>query len=602
MSEANFPSGLTKTMTSNDDYQEIKHRLEDALKIVQSILEQFKQQQQQISTEDILLENSILNVNANTFLLDIDNDQLMETLTRKIEMIFNNCLPNLSQNYQEYIYNFLCEYHYNLQRLKFKQNLTMNILYVFLNDLEAIRDSFDAFQAAWKGDLSNVKEFINKYPAFKDKPGPWGTTLLYSAARTNCMPLVEYLVTEAQCSVNAQNQQHIEKALLKDTITDPNYQVSPKAGSTALHAACFGGYLEIVKYLIEHGANYFIRNQAEETPIMNGEIHEHIIEYFQKFLNLGYTKQVHSRLSTPIIEGTNQLIKDCIWEYKSFSDSIWLRFDTDASNELNKSLIVEPDQQFKQEIYITMSSVIYTVSTFRFLRSGRDQDQNEDLAWIRCRGSSILNFDCYAIWQILLIKHPRSKSDNETCLEPMDLSTIEDQTSEIQLGSWYNCDAKTNSLLDQAMNTRRRYTTLCVDGLSDDTLQFDLMGFSFNNKQNTISGFLRWIPKLVSNNELNKHRITRIDNFQTLTNLEPIPLTTKCLKEVSQATHNKPIEQESIDDIEDEEYQSSNNLNTDDDPYDEDEKDKKVNQEQLLSLFLVLRQTENVKETYISKN
>ncbi len=555
-------------MTSNDDYQEIKHSLEDVVKTVKAMLEQSKQQQGMLN-KDILLENSTSNINTNTLSLNINNNQLMETLTRKIEVIFNVCLPNLSDNYQEYIFNFLYEYHYDHQKFKFKENLIMNSLYTFLNDLEAIRDSFDGFQAAWKRNLSDVKEFINKYPAFKDKPGPWGTTLLYSAARNNCMSLVEYLVTEAQCSVNAQNQQHIERALLKDIITAVDYQVSPRAGSTALHAACFGGYLEIVQYLIEHGANYFIRNQAEETPIMNGEHHKHIIEYFQDFLNLGYTKREQALPSTPIVEGTNQSMKDCIWEYKPFSDSTWFAFDADESKELNESMIVEPGQQFKQEIYTTKSS---TISIFQFLRLGKD------LAWIRCRGSSILNFDCYAIWQVLLMKHPQSKSDSETCLESIDLSTTEDQTFEIQLNSWYNCDAKTNSLLDQAMNNRRSYINLCVDGLSDDALQFNLMRFSFNNKQNTISGFLRWIPKLVSNNGLNKHRITHIDNFETLTNLEPTPLTTKILREVSQATHNNLVEQEPIDDANDEEYESSNNFNTDDDSYDSAEKDEKVNE------------------------
>ncbi len=64
-----------------------------------------------------------------------------------------------------------------------------------------------------------------------------------------------------------------------------------------------------------------------------------------------------------------------------------------------------------------------------------------------------------------------------------------------------------------------------------------------------------------------------MDNFQTLTNLEPIPLTTKTLREVSQAIHNNPIEQEPIDDANDEEYQALNYFNTDDDSYDE-----KVNQ------------------------
>lgn len=555
-------------MASSNDYQEIKNTFEDVAKTVQTILGQRKQQ------EGILN----ININTNTLSLNMNNDQSMETLTRKIEIIFNGYLSNLSNKYQDYIFNFLCEYHYDCQKLKFKENLSVNILPVLLNDLEAIRDSFDGFQAAWNENLLDVKEFINKYPAFKDKSGPWGTTLLYSAARKNCMSLVEYLVTEAQCSVNAQNQQHIERALSKDIITAPDYQVSPKAGSTALHAACFGGYLKIVQYLVEHEANYFIRNQAEETPIMNGERHQYIIEYFQNYLNLGYTKQEYVLCLKPIVEGKKQSMKDCIWEYKPFSSSKWSPVEPDASKELNESMIVEPGQQFKQEIYIIMSSTIYTISTFQFLRLGRDNDQNEDLAWIRCRGSSILNFDCYAIWQILLTKHPNSKSDSETYLEPIELSTTEDQTPETQLNTWYNCDAKTNSLLDQAMNNRRSHIKLCVDNLSDQALQFDLMTFSFNNKQNTILGFLRWIPKLVSNNGLNKHRIIHIDNFQTLTNLEPVPLTTKSLREVSQASHNNPIEQEPTDDANDEEYQSSNYSNADDDSYDNAENNERVNQ------------------------
>ncbi|CAF3883818.1 unnamed protein product [Rotaria sordida] len=439
----------------------------------------------------------------------------------------------------------------------------MSILYGFLNDLEAIRDSIDGFRAAWNGNLSVVKEFLNKYPRFKDKSGPWGTTLLYSAARNNHMPFVVYLVTEAHCSVNALNQQHIEKALLKETILADDYQVSTKAGSAALHAACFGGYLQIVKYLVELGANYFLRNQAEETPIINGEIHEHIIDYFQNLLNLGYTKQDHCLSVRPIVEGTNQPIKDCLWEYKTFSNLEWFLFNQDASKELNESLIDSSSQQFKQEIYIKESSTIYTISTIRFLRTGMSNDQYEEPAWIRCRGSSILNFDCYAIWQILLTKHPQSKSDTETSLEPIDLSIIDDQTSEIQLNVWYNCDAKTNDLLDKAMSNRRRQINLCVDSLANDELQFDLMKFSIQNKQNTISGFLRWIPKLVSNNEKNKHRITNIDNFQTLTNLEPAPLTTKRLREVSQVIHLNPVEQEPIDNSNDEDFELSNNVNRD---------------------------------------
>ena len=58
-----------------------------------------------------------------------------------------------------------------------------------------------------------VKRFIKQYPTFKDKPGLWETTLLYSAARNNHLDIVKYLIEKAHCSVNAQNQREIDFAL-----------------------------------------------------------------------------------------------------------------------------------------------------------------------------------------------------------------------------------------------------------------------------------------------------------------------------------------------------------------------------------------------------
>jgi ankyrin repeat protein len=43
-------------------------------------------------------------------------------------------------------------------------------------------------------------------------------------------------------------------------------------GSTLLHAACYRGHLHIVTYLISHGGNYYILNNADETPVENGKI------------------------------------------------------------------------------------------------------------------------------------------------------------------------------------------------------------------------------------------------------------------------------------------------------------------------------------------
>ncbi|CAF5180313.1 unnamed protein product, partial [Rotaria magnacalcarata] len=113
-----------------------------------------------------------------------------------------------------------------------------------------------------QGKLTPVKDFIKDYPTFKDKPGLHGTTLLYSAAKNNHLRIVKYLVENAQCSVNAQNLQDLAKALSGVTTAGAggHYEVNPSAASTALHGACFGGHLEIVEYLIEHDADYFILN------------------------------------------------------------------------------------------------------------------------------------------------------------------------------------------------------------------------------------------------------------------------------------------------------------------------------------------------------
>ncbi len=64
---------MTTTITSNNGYEEIKQHLDDAVKSVEATLEQLKQQQE-ISTKNILLENSTLNINANTFSLNTNND------------------------------------------------------------------------------------------------------------------------------------------------------------------------------------------------------------------------------------------------------------------------------------------------------------------------------------------------------------------------------------------------------------------------------------------------------------------------------------------------------------------------------------------------
>ncbi|CAF3953197.1 unnamed protein product [Rotaria sp. Silwood1] len=126
----------------------------------------------------------------NTFSCSTADDKTMEILTSQIGYRFDEFLVTLSDDFYQYIFNLLCEYNYSGKKKKFNENLTVGNLLEFLNDLEAIRDSINAFKAAWNGGLDRVKEFLAKNPTYKDKPGPWGTTLLYSAAKNGHIELV----------------------------------------------------------------------------------------------------------------------------------------------------------------------------------------------------------------------------------------------------------------------------------------------------------------------------------------------------------------------------------------------------------------------------
>ena len=513
--------------TTNDD-EEFKSLLSEIILIINVERGRIAHQ---ISTKSNA-DDANLNVDIDTISCNRYEEQWMAELTKKIVVHLSESLPKLNSDFRQFLLNCLFEYHYDHEQCRFKEILTINRLDPFLNDLQATRDALDAFRAGWTGNTQLVEVFLENYSAFKDKPGPWGTTLLYSAARNNRLVVVKYLLSEAHCSINAQNRQHIQRALRMDTITASDYTVDPSAGSTALHGACYGGHLEIVKYLINHGANYFIRNQAEETPIMNAILRPHIIKYFQNLLNRGYIEEQQDLPEKPITEMDEKRRKDCIWELLPFTDcENWLPFDTSEAKKLNDLMMVKDGEQFEREYQWNISQ---TIAMDRFLQLG------EILAWVRCRGSSILNFDCYAIWQLFYIKHPngRYNNDDRMPMKTLDLSLFDEHESEIQLNTWYNSDATTNDRLDEAMNNRRKHTTFSP---IEHLVKFDLMNFAFTNEHQSIAGFIRWIPKLVSNNDQNKHHIVPINNFQSSSNINPAPLTTKHRKEVSQSTLNQRI-------------------------------------------------------------
>jgi hypothetical protein len=524
-------------MSATNDEKQLKSCLTKIIDLVKECLQKLKSTTEQ---DDNLLHNSQLNNNVYTFTLNNKENELLDNLTSDIQSILNQHLPHLSKTSLNYLLDFLHLYHYDREQRKFTSSLVMGVLHSFHRELEGLFASIEAYPAAYNGQIDIVKRFLRQYPIYKDKPGLWGTTLLYSAAKNNHLDTVKYLIEFARCSVNAQNQRDVDFAL---GTCDIDFIPRPTAASTALHAACFNNRLDIVKYLLEHGADYFIQNQTNETPMMNGEHFDDINNYFREYLIIRYSIAPPKRLPDRIImNDDHRPLRDCMWEYKPFQDPTWYKFTANEANALHKALL--PSEEFQQEVHLKVEKGLYSVSMIEFYRSGKhEQDPQKNMAWIRCRGSSILNFDCFSIWQMMLIEHHKitKKTGTISSFQIQHFPTMSDSRFKLQLNTWYRCDAKTSSVLDGAMNYRRKIISTDIPFV-DNHLTFNLQTFEFSNNGKTILGYIRWIPKLTSNTGNN---YIHIDNYQPMANLQPIPWTTKRSKEVS---HMKRANTEEDDD------------------------------------------------------
>jgi hypothetical protein len=332
-------------MSEDNDAKQLKRCFENIIESVNEIITKIEPSDKSIS--DSSSENIVLNNDLNTFTLNEQENELMDELKTKIENLLDECLGRLSRICKRYLFNFLYQYEYDTETNQFKNAFTRSILPSFQRDLQGILASVDAFPAAWNGNLPIVKNFIINYPNLKDKPGLWGTTLLYSAAKNNNMNIAKYLIEIGQCSVNAQNEQDLEQCLLPSTTTTAGpIQVNPTAASTALHGACFTRHLDVVKYLIDKGADYFIQNQACETPIMNGEHHQHIKDFFKNYLILGYSTNSDILPINSIMEKTKERETDSKWEYKPFDTNEWHPFSPAESFDLQQSSTNEKNFRF----------------------------------------------------------------------------------------------------------------------------------------------------------------------------------------------------------------------------------------------------------------
>ncbi|CAF4600760.1 unnamed protein product, partial [Rotaria socialis] len=240
------------------------------------------------------------------------------------------------------------------------------------------------------------------------------------------------------------------------------YDPDPKLAATALHAACFGNHIQIVKYLIDKGANYFLRNQLGETPIDNGKDWEPIRKFFEDYLIPNYLNRFNPSIPRELILGCHdRQPNNCIWEYKLVKGFEWEEFTMAEHSTLSISLMPKKcDQSFNSTIHLSSGQSTYTINLLTFYHGSKNQEPQpaakDSAAWIRCRGSIIANFDIHCIWQLMFVKCETSNPSTTTktlppppssSLDAVTISSVYDSKFQIKLNSWYTCDSELNALL-----------------------------------------------------------------------------------------------------------------------------------------------------------
>ncbi|CAF1632823.1 unnamed protein product, partial [Adineta ricciae] len=473
-------------------------------------------------------------LNASSSLVTVCNPDEFDLFSpsEKVNVLFTEAAQDVQKlvsqlrhefNYDQVTYNYFLDFLYEFHFVddRFVEPFSVDILSIFEQKLPVFIQSIEAFNGAEKGDITMVKTFLTEDPFSKDRPLLHGYTLLYVATANNHLDVIKYLIEEAKCSVNAQNQ--------NDKCTDVD---------TALHAACIKGHADIVRYLLSQGANCYIENKNKETPTMIANNYADLHKIFSDHLVLDYTGKCAKRIDLPTMTIQNKLLSInydlkslqpvCVWEFKLLHEQNWQYFDENESGQLNTSLRDKSDTN----INVSRHDGAYSVSMMKFLvEDGTDQN----VKWIRCRGSNLYNFDVQCLWQMMLISHPSvsKESHKEAKTKPVDIPALFDSNQlRYRLNSWYNADDITGNLFDDAIDQRVRYCIINTRLFGKIHVNLEL--FSFNDETKTIQGYIRWIPKFVNVDSRTK-RIKPIDNFQTTTfqNDPPIPLRNKLLRELS---------------------------------------------------------------------
>ena len=166
----------------------------------------------------------------------------------------------------------------------------------------------------------------------------------------------------------------------------------------------------------------------------------------------------------------------------------------------------------------------------------------------------------------MIIQHPIDPNSVPS-LEPFDVPTLFTPKFKFKGNSWYNCPFKINAQLDKAINYRQKIIALKFPFINDQ-LTFNLQTFKFTNSNETILGYIRWIPKIILIDEQNTNKITYLDNFKPMVRVDPIIMISKHQKYINN-TDDKSLtgggEHEMTDDVDDDSFYSSGDSHADHD-------------------------------------
>ncbi|KAG4306596.1 hypothetical protein PORY_000584 [Pneumocystis oryctolagi] len=126
---------------------------------------------------------------------------------------------------------------------------------VSTNDILNSNEVFEAFfYAARLGDLKTIQELpLSTINLFQQDE--YGNTALHMASANGNLNVVQFLLSQ----LSKTNDKH------------KYISIQNEQGNTPLHWAALNGHLEVVSLLVKEGADLYIQNKAQKTPLSDAE-------------------------------------------------------------------------------------------------------------------------------------------------------------------------------------------------------------------------------------------------------------------------------------------------------------------------------------------